>query len=104
MSSLRLPQHLISHGSGEASDAAFRHEVAEEQAASLGRAGRRLEEALAALHANAETDARPALLKSAADAAWSLMVQREAIGLRDRARFAADYAIPREVMVRLGAR
>ena len=43
-------------------------------------------------------------LKTAADAVWCFFVQREVMGLRDRAQIVADYQIPREVMVRLGAR
>ena len=42
--------------------------------------------------------------EQAADAIWCFVVQREVMGLRDRARIVADYQIPREVMVRLGAR
>lgn len=43
-------------------------------------------------------------LKAAADAAWCFFVQREVMGLRDRAAIVEQYAIPREVLVRIGAR
>ena len=40
----------------------------------------------------------------AADAVWGFLVQREVMGLRDRAAVVAQYGIPREVLARLGAR
>jgi hypothetical protein len=43
-------------------------------------------------------------LKAATDAVWAFLVQREVMGLRDRNAVVAQYGIPREVMVRLGAR
>jgi hypothetical protein len=88
----------------ETGDAAFRHELLEEQAASLGRAGRKVEAALAALAAHPGGEGRPAVLKAATDAVWAFLVQREVMGLRDRNAVVAQYGIPREVMVRLGAR
>jgi hypothetical protein len=39
-----------------------------------------------------------------ADAVWGFLVQREVIGLRDRAQVIAQYGIPREVLARIGAR
>ncbi len=71
-------------------------EIAREKAATLGRAGERLEEALAALEAvtraSARTDdaTRRAELREAYRAArarvrtarWHLLIQREALGLR----------------------
>ena len=95
--------NLLRRPSGEGSEAAFRHEIIEEQAAALGRMGRKAEAALAALRAH-EGEGRAEVLKAAADAVWCFFVQREVMGLRDRAQIVADYQIPREVMVRLGAR
>jgi hypothetical protein len=103
MSSLRLPQSLLKHLGADAGEAAFRHELLEEQAATLGRMGRKAEAALAALRAH-EGEGRAEVLKAAADAVWCFFVQREVMGLRDRAQIVADYQIPREVMVRLGVR
>ena len=103
MSSLRMPESFQHRLPGESFEAAINHEVAEEQAASLGRMGRKAEAALAALKAH-EGDGRAEVLQKAADAVWCLFVQREVMGLRDRAQIVADYQIPREVMVRLGAR
>lgn len=88
----------------ETGDAVLRHELMEEQAASLGRAGRKVEAALAALSAHPGGEGRGAVLKAAADATWAFLVQREVMGFRDRNAVVAQYGIPREVMVRLGAR
>jgi hypothetical protein len=104
MSSLRMHASLISRLSArDAADLALRAELVEEQAAALGRMGRKAEAALAALRAH-EGEGRAEALKAAADAVWCFFVQREVMGLRDRAQIIADYQIPREVLVRLGAR
>lgn len=103
MSSFRPPQSLVQRLKGEEADAAVRSEIVQEQAASLGRVGRKAEAALAALKAH-EGDGRAEVLKNAAEAVWCFHVQREVMGLRDRAQIVADYQIPREVMARLGAR
>lgn len=103
MSSFRPPQSLTQRLGVETGDAVFRHELLEEQAASLGRQGARLETALAALRAH-EGEDRAAVLAAAADAAWCFFVQREVMGLRDRTAVVAQYQIPREVLVRIGAR
>lgn len=70
----------------------------------MGRAGRKVEAALAALRDHPGGDGRAAALKAAADAVWGFLVQREIMGLRDRAAVIALYDIPREVLVRIGAR
>jgi hypothetical protein len=90
-------------GARDAADAAVRAELVSEQAASLGRVGRKAQAALAALKAH-EGEGRAEVLKAAADAVWCFFVQREVLGLRDRAQIVADYQIPREVLVRLGVR
>jgi hypothetical protein len=104
MSSLRMPQSLISRLGVETGEAVLRYELLEEQAHSLGRAGRKVEASLAALEAHPGGEDRAALLKTAADAVWGFLVQREVMGLRDRAQVIAQYRIPREVLVRIGAR
>lgn len=102
--SLRLPQTLSSSAlSVEAFDAGLQAELLAERAASLGRAGRRVEKTLAALREASDED-RPAALKDAADAVWSLFVQREICGQRDQKPVVEIYGIPKEVLVRLGAR
>jgi len=103
MSSLRLPQSFARRLGVETGEAALRYELLEEQAAALGRLGRKAEAALAALRAH-EGEGRAAVLSAACDAVWCFLVQREVLGLRDRAQIVRDYDIPREVMVRLGAR
>ncbi len=83
-------------------------EIVAEQASALGRAGRRLETALADLAAcdagtqpkrsgrNPPPD-RPALLAEARRALWYLVVQREACGARNYGELLAVYAVPAEV-------
>jgi hypothetical protein len=103
MPSREMLFNLLRRPPGDGAEAAFQYEVAEEQAAALGRMGRKAEAALAALREH-EGEGRAEALKKAADAVWCYFVQREVMGLRDRAQIVADYQIPREVMVRLGAR
>ncbi|WP_309605522.1 DUF6665 family protein [Phenylobacterium sp.] len=98
-----MPQSLLNRLGSDTAEAALRHELMEEQAAALGRMGRKAEAALLALKAH-EGEGRAQALRAAADAVWCFLVQREVLGLRDRAAVVAHYDIPREVMVRLGAR
>ena len=104
MSSLRLPQSLTARLKPETGDAVLHYELLQEQAYSLGRAGKKIEDALAALRDHPGGEGREAVLKAAADAVWGFLVQREVMGLRDRDRVVAEYGVPREVLVRLGAR
>ncbi len=108
MSSLRMTPSLMRRLGVETGEAVLRSELLEEQAAALGRTGRKAEAALAALKAHDEKgggeEGRAQVLKSAADAVWCFLVQREVMGLRDRATIVRDYDIPKEVMARLGAR
>jgi hypothetical protein len=99
-----MPQSLAKRLGVETGDVVLRYELLEEQAASLGRAGRKLEAALATLRQHEGEEGRAAVLKAAADAAWCFFVQREVLGLRDRAAIVAQYDIPREVLARIGAR
>ena len=105
MSSLRMPQSLTKRLRFETGEAVLQYEVLQEQAASLGRQGDRLERALAALSAHTgDAEGRAALVREAADAAWCFFIQREVMGLRDRTAVIAQYGIPREVLNRIGAR
>lgn len=109
MSSLRMPRHFGDQSLGrrlgiETGEAVLRYELLEEQASSLGRAGRKVEASLAALRDDPHGEDRAARLKAAADAVWAFLVQREVMGLRDRAAVIAQYDIPREVLARIGAR
>ncbi|CAN7584545.1 hypothetical protein LJR225_004375 [Phenylobacterium sp. LjRoot225] len=103
MSSLRMPQSLSKRLGVETGEAVLNYEILQEQAAALGRLGAKLEQALAVLRAH-EGEGRAAVLKEATDAAWCFFVQREVLGLRDRAEVVARHEIPREVLVRIGAR
>lgn len=104
MSTFRHPLGQSGRSSAETAQSALRHELMEEQAQSLGRAGRKVEAALAALQAHPGGEGRPAALAAAADAVWCYFVQRDVMGLRNRDEVVAQYGIPREVLVRLGAR
>lgn len=89
--------------------AALDYEIAQEQASALGRLGRALEAALAALadHDAAELPgdaARKKLVQRASEALWYFIVQREACGLRDPRPVIRDYRVPAEVYARMGAR
>ena len=99
-----MPQSLSKRLGVETGDAVLRYELLQEQAASLGQSGRKVEKALAALREHQGDEGRAALLQAAADAVWGFLVQREIMGLRDRAAIVAQYGIPREVMNRIGAR
>ncbi|TYR29955.1 hypothetical protein FY036_18820 [Mesorhizobium microcysteis] len=80
------------------------HEIAGEKAASLGRAGARVERALRRLgEAGKESPQRPALLRDAADAVYVYFIQRELCGMRRHNDAIRDYAIPAEVLARLGS-
>ena len=105
MSSLRMPQSLTKRLRFETGEAVLQHELLQEQAASLGRQGDRLERALAALSAHTgDAEGRAVLVREAADAAWCFFIQREVMGLRDRTAVIAQFGIPREVLNRIGAR
>ena len=77
-------------------------ELLAEEAAALGRAGRRVEETLAALAAAAEGD-HPARLHEAAEAVHHYFILREMRGFRRHDDAVALYGIPRAVIARLGA-
>jgi hypothetical protein len=86
--------------------AALDYEIAQEQASALGRAGRALEAALAALAAYKEEAGgapRAKLVQEASYALWCYMIQREAMGLRDPRPVLRDYRVPAEVQNRMGA-
>ncbi|HVX72084.1 MAG: DUF6665 family protein [Devosia sp.] len=92
-------------------DAAFdvlEADIVAEKASSLGHHGRLVEQAMAALRAfdaapGGDPEQRTALLRRAAREVWAFFVQRELCGLRDQKQIIRDYAIPGEVLVRLGA-
>jgi hypothetical protein len=78
-------------------------EILAEKAAALGHHGRQVERALQALRTfEGDPEERLALVKHAAREVWAFLVQRELCGLRDQKEVIRHYAIPPEVMVRLG--
>ncbi|WP_180898309.1 DUF6665 family protein [Martelella soudanensis] len=85
---------------------ALQYEIMQETAQALGRIGRRLEEALAALRRHDETPGsnqdRDELVQAAADCAFALFIQRDYLGLRTDHHLKSTYDIPREVMLRIG--
>lgn len=91
----------------DASLAGIEAELLGEAAQSLGLAGKKMEEALAALAA-CPADARPSLrrllLDAAADATFSYVVVRESLGWRDTDAALDLYGVPMDVRARLGAR
>ncbi|WP_210259974.1 DUF6665 family protein [Martelella sp. HB161492] len=85
---------------------AFSEELLKETAEALGRLGRDLEQALAALKRHDETPGsnldRDALVQNAADKAFALFIQRDYLGLKSDHHLTATYDIPNEVMLRVG--
>src|SRR4029077_7142044 len=93
--------------SASSSTVALDYEIAQEQAAALGRAGRALEAARAARleydrNARAAGEARAKLVDDAGEALWRLIIQRECCGLRDPRPVMRDYRVPQEVQNRMG--
>lgn len=87
--------------------ATLEYEIAQERASALGRLGRRLEAALAALAAcpraaNSDRKIRACLVEEAGYALWLFIVQREACGLNDSVQVMRDYGVPKEVYARMG--
>jgi hypothetical protein len=89
------------------------YEIVQEQASALGRMGRALEEALAALqefdavHPRSDAPAsargeRRTLVAKAGHALWMFVVQREACGLRDSGAIMREYKVPAEVQQCMG--
>jgi len=72
-------------------------------AAALGQAGRRLASAIDALREADAPNARASLLHAAANALWSFIVQREAVGVTDHAEVARTYGVTPELWRRMGA-
>jgi hypothetical protein len=85
---------------------ALDYELAAEKADALGRAGRKVEAALAALaKAKAEGAATAHcthLADEAAEFVWALLVQREICGFRSQADAVERYQIPHDVLIRVG--
>jgi hypothetical protein len=77
------------------------YEIQAEKAASLARAGDQVETSLRRLR-DGEGD-RKELVRQAAEAVYAYFIQRELCGFRRHDDVIREYAIPREVLARLGA-
>ncbi len=105
---LRAPsQYSGSAGTARTPDAlnVLDYEIAAEKASALGRAGHKVERTLAALKAfEGDIEGRRPLLREAAEAVYAYFIQRELCGMRRHQDVIREYAIPNEVLVRLGAK
>jgi hypothetical protein len=113
--SLRPPSNTSGASLSDVLFDALGHEILAEKASALGRAGEKAEACLARLDAHVEGQRddhaasghdshRMTLLKEAADAVYAFFIQRELCGLRRHDAVIRDLRIPREVLVRLGAK
>ena len=101
---VRPPSILAPRQQKDALSSVLDSEMLAEKASALGHHGRQVERALAALRACPDgAPERPALRAQAAQAVWAFFVQRELCGLRDQREVIRFYAIPHDVLVRLGA-
>src|SRR6202162_899686 len=87
--------------------ATLEYEIAQEKASALGRLGRRLEAALAALAAcpptaTSDRKIRDSLVEQAGYALWLFVAQPEACGLNDSAQMMQGYGRPSEVYAGMG--
>ena len=96
---------------GENPATLLEHDFAQERASALGRLGRALEAALAALgefddsHPRDEANraVHKKMVMEASTALWQFVVQREACGMRDMRAVIRDYRVPAEVAAHMGA-
>jgi hypothetical protein len=102
---LRPPTRLGTPSSGHGGPNPLEIEIAAEMASALGRAGEKVEQALNRLRMQERgSPERAASLKAAAEAVYAYFIQREVCGMRRHQDVIRDYAIPNEVLVRLGAK
>ncbi|MBW8319162.1 MAG: hypothetical protein K0M49_01625 [Arenimonas sp.] len=86
---------------------ALDYELAAEKADALGRAGRKVEAALAALAKARAEGVDPqrthVLIDQAAELVWAFFIQREICGFHSPSDAVERYRIPPEVLARVGA-
>ena len=100
-----MPVHWQVSASPEAALDLLGHEILAEKAAALGRAAQKAEASLARLRdSQTSPDEHVLLVKQAADAVYAYFIQRELCGFRKHDAVIRDYQIPKEVLVRLGAK
>jgi hypothetical protein len=103
--SLRLPGQNSSPASRQTGVDVLDYELMAEKAASLGRAGYYAEQYLHRLREfEGDGEDRAVLLRKTAEAVYAWFIQRELCGLRRHDSLIREYAIPKEVLVRLGAK
>lgn len=102
---LRPPGNFSANSLAETGFDALGYEILAEKAAALGRAGERAEFCLRRLKQHEQgAEGRTATVREAAEAVYAWFIQRELCGLRRHDDVIREYAIPKEVLVRLGAR
>ena len=103
---VRPPQVLAPAFTKETGLNILEYELMSERADALGRHGLKVEKALALLAerlaAGCSQEERESLLDDAADKVWAFFIQREMCGLRSQKDAIRRYAIPPEVVARLG--
>ena len=99
---LRPPRNFSGRYQAAEAKSPLDTEIAAEKAASLGRASHQVEEALRS-YRDARADG-PAIRERdrAADLVYGFLIQRELLGLRDRAAIIRDFDVPKEILCRLG--
>ncbi len=103
--SLRLPQTLPSGFNAETGVSILNSEILAEKAAALGRAEQQAGKALGQLKSyRGSPEDRAAVLQSSIDAVYAYFIQRELCGFPNHEDPIKHLDIPREVVVRLGAR
>ncbi|MBX4935793.1 DUF6665 family protein [Rhizobium bangladeshense] len=105
--SVRPPQSFRQSQQDASGFNVLEYELMSARADALGRHGLKVEKALAALKAwtpeRQSTAEREGLINEASDAVWAFFIQREICGLRNNRDAIQRYAIPNEVIARLGA-
>ncbi len=101
--SLRMPLAYTRQFEQTSVDTALNVEMLEEKAAALGRAGKRVEETLAAFR-QSNNDEHEEARREAAEAVYAYLIQRELCGLRDQQAVFRGYDVPGEVIAILGAK
>lgn len=103
---VRPPQALAPSFSKDTGLNILEYELMSERADALGRLGLKVEKALellaGRLAAGCGEEEREDLLNDAADKVWAFFIQREICGLRSQKDAIRRYAIPPEVVARLG--
>lgn len=100
---MRIPfdPHVARRAGGDR-EQALTAEIAQEKAVSLGRAGQRLDDALALLRSLEPGADNSAALAEAGEALFFYVVQREACGLYDSEALLDELDIPRRIWLHMG--